>query len=70
MTEKRFYMVPETGTVYSLEEIEEIFIAWKSETGFPGDFEEYWDTYCSDLEEVRPIVDDPDDSDSNDWELL
>lgn len=70
MTEKRFYMVPETGTVYSLEEIKEIFLAWKSETGFPGDFEEYWSQYCEDLDEVRPIVDDPDDCNSSDWELL
>ena len=70
MTEKRWFMVPETGTVYSLEEIKEIFQSWKAETGFSGDFEEYWDTYCSDLDEVRPIVDDPDDGNSSDWELL
>lgn len=69
MTEK-FYMVPETGSVYSIEEIREIFTAWKSESGFTGTFEEYFGRFCDDLITVIPIVDDPDDSNPDDWAAL
>lgn len=52
--DQRYFMVPETGSVYTLSELEEL----KAE-GYSWDP----DALC----EVWPVVADPDDSDPSDW---
>lgn len=58
----RYFMHNETGSVFTIEEIQ----FWYEDENFNGSFEDY----LKDFTEVTPIVDNPDDSNPDDWEAL
>lgn len=62
----QYFMYNETGSVFSLTEVYMWFEYETNEETFKGTFENYMKNFT----EVRPIVDNPDESNTDDWEAI
>lgn len=62
----QYFMHNATGSVFSLSEVYLWYEYELREESFKGEFE----TYLKNFTEVRPVVDNPDEGNPDDWEAV